>query len=160
MLALAVAGYCAQCDGLWDGIKGGALYRCGLRYWQGFYCWQFVLVLLLHATVLAPKPALAVEQIVELQLQRVRALRGVIVYPNGDPVRGAQVKELSPGWKETLRSTETDEAGRFTLTPVSGRKIYYLQISTRVPGVNLLRVPVTLSRLRGAKTLRLQLLLA
>ena len=136
--------------------------RCCYTPARGPMAWDRWLapVIVLLSIMSLPGRLLAVEEIVELQLQRAKSLSGVVVYPNGDPVEGAKVEELSPNWKETLRSTETDSMGRFTLTPVKGRKIYYLQISARGPGVNPLRVPVAISRLRGTKLLRLQLHLA
>ena len=101
--------------------------------------------------------AQAVEETVELSLQRAKCLCGVVTYPNGDPVQGAKVEELGPDWKGALRSTGTDSDGRFTLAPVRGRKIYYLQISARGRGVNPLHVPVQLSRFRGTTLLRFRL---
>jgi hypothetical protein len=94
-------------------------------------------------------------------LQTVRALRGVVLYPNGDPVKGAKVAELTPDWKQELRVTKTDSDGSFNLAPVKGRKVYYLQIT--VPngtGVNPLRVPAKINRLWGKGLLRLRLELA
>jgi len=101
----------------------------------------------------------AVEEVVQLPLQRAKCLCGVVTI-NGDPVRGATIEEVGPDWKGALRSTATDSDGRFALTPVKGRKIYYLQITAGVPGVNPLQVPVKISRFRGKKLLRLQLELA
>ena len=87
--------------------------------------------LLMCITSLLPH-AHAVEEIVEMRLQTVRALRGVILYPNGDPVKGAKVAELTPDWKQELRATNTDSVGSFNLAPVKGREVYYLQFT--VPG--------------------------
>jgi hypothetical protein len=102
----------------------------------------------------------AAEQIVELRLQKVASIEGVIVYPNGEPVNRAQVVEFSPDWKAELRRTETDSAGHFKLNPVKGRKTYYLQITALEAGVNPLRVPVQISRWATKKPLRLALQLA
>ena len=103
----------------------------------------------------------AVEQIVELRLQTVKALKGIVLYPNGDLVKGAKVAELTSDWKTELRETRTDAEGRFVLAPVKGRKVYYLQITVpEVAGVNPLRVPAKINRLRGKESLRLQLQLA
>jgi hypothetical protein len=103
----------------------------------------------------------AVEEVVVLRLQKAQCLCGIVTYGNGDPVPGAQVEELGQDWQGAqLRSTETDSGGCFTLTPVKGRNIYYLQISLRKPGVNPLRVPVQISRFRGTRLLRLKLHLA
>lgn len=101
------------------------------------------------------------EEIVEMRLQSVKALRGVVLDPNGDPVKGAKVAELTPDWRRELRATNTDSDGRFALTSVKGRKVYYLQISAPdVEGVNPLRVPAKINRLWSRGLLRLQLKLA
>ena len=100
------------------------------------------------------------EEIVELTLQRAKCICGVVLYPNGDPVRGAKVEELGSDWKGSLRSVTTDSEGHFVLAPTEGRDVYYLQISAPTPRVNPLRVPVQISRCRGTKLLRLQLHLA
>lgn len=102
----------------------------------------------------------AAEEIVELQLQHSKCLCGIVTYANGDPARNAKVEEFGPDWKEALRSTTTDSDGHFTLAPVKGKHVYYLQVSAGAPGVNPLRVPVQLSRFRGTKLLRLRLHLA
>jgi hypothetical protein len=102
----------------------------------------------------------AAEQIVELRLQKVASIEGVVVYPNGEPVNRAQVVEFSPDWKAELRRTETDSTGHFKLNPVKGRKTYYLQITAMETGVNPLRVPVQISRWATKKPLRLALQLA
>jgi hypothetical protein len=101
----------------------------------------------------------AAEETIELQLQHSKCLCGIVTYPNGDPAQNARVEEFGPDWKEALRSTNTDSDGQFTLAPVRGRHVYYLQVSARAPGVNPLRAPVQISRFRGTK-LRLRLHLA
>lgn len=100
------------------------------------------------------------EEIVELRLQKVKALSGLVVYPNGDPAVAAHVVEYDSDWKGELRRTQTDSTGHFTLAPVKGRKVYYLQITARQSGVNPLRVPLQISRLRGKSSLHLRLSLA
>jgi hypothetical protein len=103
----------------------------------------------------------AVEQIVELRLQTVKAVEGVVLYPNGEAVKGAKVAELAPDWKTELRATLTDSEGHFDLAPVKGRKVHYLQVTVPgVAGVNPLRVPVKINRLWGKGPLRLFLQLA
>lgn len=105
--------------------------------------------------------ARAAEETVELRLQTVKALKGVVLYPNGDPVRAAKVAELTSDWKRELRATTTDPQGRFNLTPVKGRKVYYLQVTVPgVVGVNPLRVPAKINRLWGKSALVLRLALA
>jgi hypothetical protein len=103
----------------------------------------------------------AAEEIVELRLQTVKALKGIVVYPSGEPVKGAKVAELTSDWKAELRVTSTDSEGRFSLAPVKGRKVYYLEITVPgVTGVNPLRVPTKINRLWGKRLLSLRLELA
>lgn len=120
----------------------------------------WVVALLLSLMSFRPR-VYGAEQIVELSLQTVKALKGIVVYPNGDIVKGAKVVELTSDWKTELRETHTDEEGRFSLTPVKGRTVYYLQITVpEVAGVNPLRVPAKINRLWGKGSLRLRLQLA
>ena len=120
----------------------------------------WVVALLLFIVCFRPR-VYAAEEIVELRLQTVRALKGIVVYPNGEIVKGAKVAELTSDWKTELRETRTDEDGRFNLAPIKGHKVYYLQITVPgAAGVNPLRVPAKISRLWGKGSLRLQLRLA
>ena len=121
---------------------------------------MWVVALLLSIICFQPQVR-AAEEIVAFRLQTVKALRGIVLYPNGDVVKGAKVAELTPDWKTELRETRTDAEGRFSLAPVKGRKIYYLQITVpEVAGVNPLKVPAKISRLWGKGSLRLRLQLA
>src|SRR5215469_1708362 len=88
----------------------------------------WVVALLLSIICFQPQVR-AAEETVELPLQTVKALRGIVLYPNGDLVKGAKVAELSPDWQTELRETRADAKGRFSLAPVKGRKVYYLQIT-------------------------------
>ena len=100
-------------------------------------------------------PARASEEIVELRLQRAKCLCGVVTVGN-EPVRRARVEEFTSDWKKVLRSTDTNEEGRFNFVSVEGREVYSLQISARSTGVNPLRVPVKVVHFRGVSLLRLQ----
>ncbi|HLV86870.1 MAG TPA: carboxypeptidase-like regulatory domain-containing protein [Candidatus Sulfotelmatobacter sp.] len=103
----------------------------------------------------------AVEEVVELRLQAVKALKGVVLYPNGEAVSGAKVAELTSDWKTELRATSTDSQGHFILASVKGRKVYYLQVTVPgAAGVNPLRMPLKVSRVWGKGLLRLRLELA
>lgn len=106
--------------------------------------------------------AQGVEEIVELRLQRVKCLCGVVLYPNDDPVSGAKIEELGKDWKGSLRSTFADSKGAFTLEPVKGRKVYYLQITAPASahGIKPLRVPIQVVHFRGTRLMRLFLHLA
>ena len=122
---------------------------------------SLALVLVISSIISLAGRAQAAEEIVELRLQHAKCLCGIVTYANGSPASGARIEELGPDWTGApLRSTESNSEGRFTLPPVKGRKVYYLQISMREPGVNPLRVPVQIGRFRGTKLLRLRLELA
>jgi hypothetical protein len=91
----------------------------------------------------------------------VKALNGVVVYPDGEPVKGAKVTELTSDWKSELRVTSTDSEGCFSLAPVKGSKVYYLEITVPgAAGVNPLRVPAKINWFWGKGLLRLRLHLA
>lgn len=97
------------------------------------------------------------EEVLELPLQKVKSLTAVVTYPNGDPVKRARVVELGSDWKTEIRATVTDSEGRFTLEPIKGRKVYYVQVSAPEAGVNTLRVPLTISHWWGKAQLKLRL---
>jgi len=97
-------------------------------------------------------------EIVEIEnIQIVKSLSATVTDPEGYPLSDAKVEEMSPDWQRTLRSTQTDGKGRFALTPVPGRRIYYLQISDH--NFDPLRVRVQIDP-RNGKKLRLRLVLA
>ena len=78
-----------------------------------------------------------------------------------NPLKGAKVAELTSDWKAELRVISTDSEGRFSLAPVKGRKVYYLEITVPgAAGVNPLRVPAKIDWLWGKGLLRLRLHLA
>jgi hypothetical protein len=57
---------------------------------------------------------------------------------------------LTFDWKTVVRETSTDSEGRFSLAPVKGRKVYYLEITVPgMSGVNPFRVSVKINRLLG-----------
>ena len=93
-----------------------------------------------------------VEIIEFAEVQVVSSLSGVVHDPSDSSMKDALVEEFSSDWKKVLRSTHTDASGLFTLQPVKGRSLYYLQISSR--GFNPIHVRVRIDRVRG-KLLRL-----
>ena len=108
--------------------------------------------------LLASPLARAGVEIVEIRNIRFSRTGTITVTdPLDSPLPGAKVEEMSPDWKQVLSSTDTDDKGRFTLTPGHYRKIYYLQISCH--NFNPLRVRVAVSTSKG-KELRLQLEIA
>jgi hypothetical protein len=97
-------------------------------------------------------------QVIELaDVQLVKSLSAVVQDPVGSPLTNVLVQEFSPDWKTVLRTTATDDHGRFSLATLQGRKIYCLQLST--PGFDPLRLRVQLDRKRGAN-LKLKLTIA
>jgi len=101
-------------------------------------CLLFLVPTQLHAQV----------QIIEFQrVQLARSLQALVCDAANSPMAGVSVEEFSSDWKESLRSTTTDAAGRFTLVPVKGRDIYYLQL--RIEGWNPLRVRVRVDPKHG-----------
>ena len=94
-------------------------------------------------------------QTIEIEkVQLAQSLAATVHDAAGSPIAGAVVEEFAPGWKRLLRSAKTDGAGVFTLAPVKGRDLYYLQL--RSYGFNPLRVRVRVDRKRG-KELHLQM---
>jgi hypothetical protein len=97
-------------------------------------------------------------QVVELaDVQLAKSLSAVVQDPRGSAVSKVLVEEFSPDWKTLLRTTTTDERGKFWLAEVPGRKIYYMQLSS--PGFDPLRVRVQVDRKRG-RNLELKLTIA
>ena len=97
-------------------------------------------------------------QVIELaDLQLVKSLSAVVEDPAGSPLTSVLVQEFSSDWKTVLRTSATDSHGKFSLTSVQGRKIYFLQLST--PGFDPLRLRIQVDRKRGAN-LELKLTIA
>jgi hypothetical protein len=97
-------------------------------------------------------------QLIELaDVQLAKSLSATIQDPTGAPVRQAVVEEFSTDWKTVLRSGSTDAGGKFSFTPVAGRKIYFIQIS--VPGFDPLRFRVQVDTNHGV-SLKLKLRVA
>jgi hypothetical protein len=101
-------------------------------------------------------PSIDTQQfIVELaDVQSAKSLSAIVQDPSGSPIPKALVQEFSSAWDTVLRASSTDAHGRFLLSPVQGRRIYFLQISA--PGFNSLRVRIQVYRMRRA-TLKLTL---
>jgi hypothetical protein len=83
-------------------------------------------------------------EIVEVaKIQVVRAVSGFVRDPNGSPVGGATVAEVSADHKTILRSVTTDKNGGFALPREPRKKIYHLMVSAY--GFNPLLVHVKTS---------------
>jgi hypothetical protein len=116
-----------------------------------------------HALVLlaclagASRPAMAGVETVEIgKIQVVKAISGVVRDPNGAPISGATVEEVSPDWKTVIRTTTTDASGTFGFVPTAKNRVYHLRIS--LTNFNPLIVHVKLSRwTRKSLNLKLEL---
>ena len=97
-------------------------------------------------------------QLIELaDVQLAKSLSATIQDSTGAPVRQAVVEEFSADWKTVLRSGSTDTGGKFSFTPVAGRKIYFIQISAA--GFDPLRFRLQMDSNHGVN-LRLKLRVA
>jgi Carboxypeptidase regulatory-like domain len=67
-----------------------------------------------------------VETVVIANVQVAKELGGVVVDPSGEAMPEVQVLETTPDGKTTLGSTVTDDNGKWSLPPVTGKKLYYL----------------------------------
>jgi len=87
-------------------------------------------------------------RVIELaDVQLAKSLSAVVRDPTGSPLTKVLVEEFSPDWKTLLRTTATDNHGRFSLATGQGRNIYCLQLSS--PGFDPLRVRIQVDRKRG-----------
>jgi hypothetical protein len=111
-------------------------------------CFIFLVPIHLHAQY----------QIIEIEkVQLATSLSAVVIDNTGSPMLGVVIEEFSSDWKQSLRSTKTDATGGFTLAPVKGRDVYYLQL--KMNGFDPLRVRVKIDPKQG-KNLRLKLEIA
>jgi Carboxypeptidase regulatory-like domain len=72
-----------------------------------------------------------VETIVIANVQVSGDLGGVVVDPSGEPIPEVQVLETTPDGKTTLRSTFTDDNGKWSFPPVTAKKLYYLRFAMK-----------------------------
>ena len=76
---------------------------------------------------------LAQMEVVEIEKpQSAKSVAGVVVDPSGAVMGGVTVEECSEGWKAVLRTTETDDKGRFHFSPTRAKTVYYLEFSRHV----------------------------
>jgi hypothetical protein len=94
-------------------------------------------------------------QTIEIEkVQLARSLAALVLDPAGSPIPGVLVEEFGSDWKESLRTTRTDSAGRFSFAPVKGHEVYHLEL--RMNGFDPLRVRVKIDPKQG-KNLQLKL---
>ena len=67
-------------------------------------------------------------EIVEIEKpQPARSVAGIVRDPSGYALPGVTVNERSSDWKTVLRSTETDDKGRFRFSATPKKTLYQLQ---------------------------------
>jgi len=76
--------------------------------------------------------------------QPAKSVGAMVTDPSGAALPDVTVEERSQDWTTVLRSTETDESGRFNLTATQGKTFYYLQFSHS--GFNPLRIKLQLDK--------------
>jgi Carboxypeptidase regulatory-like domain len=87
----------------------------------------------------------AQQVIVEIEKpQPAKSVAGVVVDPSGAALSGVTVEERSQDWKVVLRSTETDENGRFHFASRQNKTLYYLYFSHS--GFNWLRIKLQVNK--------------
>ncbi len=84
-------------------------------------------------------------EVVEIETpQTAKHIAGIVNDPSGGALPGVTVEERSADWKTVLRSTETDESGKFHFARTGDKKVYHLQFARS--GFNWLRITVQLDK--------------
>lgn len=97
------------------------------------------------STIFLPTALSAQNQMIEIaNLQLANSVSATVQQQAGHPVPRVTVEEYDAGWKQPLRSAVSEGTGKFSFAPVTGRKIYYLQLSS--PEFNPLRVRIRVVR--------------
>ena len=95
--------------------------------------------------------AAAQMQLVEVEeVQLSKSSAGVVIDPSGATISNVTIEERSDDWKIVLRTTHSDEEGRFHFSWHPNR-IVHLEFSS--PGFNRLRIRVRLDQKGEAKLL-------
>jgi hypothetical protein len=95
--------------------------------------------------------AVAQYQLIEIeQLQLSKSTAGVVIDQSGAAIPNVTVEERSNDWKVLLRTTHTDEKGRFHFSR-DPKRVVYLEFSS--PGFDRLRIRVRLDKKGEAKLL-------
>jgi Carboxypeptidase regulatory-like domain len=99
--------------------------------------------------------AAAQMEIVEIEKPELaKSIAGVVSDPSGVALPGVTVEERSDDWKTVLRSTETDDHGRFHFSARSKKTIYHLQFS--LSGFNWVRIKLQLDK-KAASTVAVKM---
>jgi hypothetical protein len=101
--------------------------------------------------------AAAQMQLIEIEeLQLSRSSAGVMIDPSGATIPHVTIEERSDDWKIVLRTTHSDEEGRFHFSHHRNR-VVHLEFSS--PGFNRLRIRVRLDE-KGEAKLVVKMLIA
>jgi hypothetical protein len=93
--------------------------------------------------------AVAQYQLIEIEeLQLSKSTAGIVIDPSGAAIPNVTIEERSDDWKVVLRTTQTDEKGRFHFSR-DPKRVVHLEFST--PGFNRLRIRVRLDKKGDAK---------
>ena len=76
--------------------------------------------------------------------QSAKLVGGIVTDPSGAVVPDVIVEERSQNWGTVLRSTKTDENGRFKFPAIQNKAVYYLQLSCY--GFDPLRIKVRIDK--------------
>ena len=98
-------------------------------------CGVFVSFTLLNLSAVAQMEIVEIEE-----PQLAKSVAGVVNDPSGAALPGVTVEERSADWKKVLRSTETDDKGRFHFSQTEHKIVYYLEFSRS--GFNRLRIKI------------------
>ena len=89
--------------------------------------------------------AFAQMEIVEIEKpQPARSVAGLVSDPSGSALPNVTVEERSEDWKTVLRSTETDDKGRFHFSKTPRKTTYRLQFGCS--GFNWVRITLRLDK--------------
>jgi hypothetical protein len=98
--------------------------------------------------------AVAQTAIVEIEkLQFAKSVAGIVTDPSGAVMGDVTVEERTDDWKKVLRTTETDDKGRFRFHvrskgrfrfPARSKPVYYLEFSRA--GFNWVRLKLQLDK--------------
>ena len=101
--------------------------------------------LLLIGLTLSTPCAHATQSVQQEAVSVSRSLAGeVVVLGTEEPAAGVTVALCTPGWKQVITSTTTDQKGHFSLGPVAKAKLYLLRVSA--PGMDIYQLRVRLDK--------------
>jgi Carboxypeptidase regulatory-like domain len=89
--------------------------------------------------------SMAVRELVVITEPRpAQHVEGIVLDPSGAPIADMTVTDRTEEWVSVLRSTTTDEKGRFRFSRKSGKTLYYLRFDH--PGFNPLQLKLSVDK--------------